>query len=160
MNDEINYDSFGDWAISKEMFDWILNNVPEGSVILELGSGEGTKELVKRYTVYSVEHDENWVGLEPKSNYIFAELVNGWYDNEVLKREIPKKYDLIIIDGPPGELRENITEHLSLFDGNTIIIVDDTNREIDNKITLEISKKFDKTITEITSEDKKFSILK
>ena len=49
MNEEINYESFGDWAISKEMFNWIVKNFPENSVILELGSGSGTKELVKKY---------------------------------------------------------------------------------------------------------------
>ena len=160
MNEEINYESFGGWAISKEMFEWIVENYPENSVILELGSGSGTKELVKKYKVYSVEHNEEWVGFEPKSNYIFSPLVNGWYDIKILKKRIPKEYDLLIIDGPPGILRENILKHLSLFKKNTVIIVDDTNRELDNKVSKKIAKKFKKGIIEICSDNKKFSIIK
>lgn len=160
MNEEINYESFGGWAISKEMFEWIINNIPEGSTILELGSGEGTKELVKRYKVYSVEHDEKWVGLEPKITYIFSPLVNDWYDIRILKKEIPQKYDLLIIDGPPGELRKNILKHLSLFKKNVTIIVDDTNRVVDNMVALKITNKFKKQIENFESGDKQFSIIR
>jgi len=160
MNEEINYESLGDWAISKEMFDWIVKNFPENSVILELGSGSGTKELVKKYKVYSVEHDETWVGFEPKSNYIFSPLVNGWYDTEILKKEIPQDYDLLLIDGPPGGLRKNIFKNLNLFKKDITIIIDDTNRKIDGDMSLKIATKFKKQIINLESENKKFSILK
>lgn len=160
MNEEINYESFGDWAISKEMFDWIVKNFPENSVILELGSGTGTKELVKKYKVYSVEHNETWIGFEPKSNYIFSPLVDGWYDKKILKKEIPQEYDLLIIDGPPGGLRKNILKHLRLFKKDITIIVDDTNRTIDNGIALKIATKFKKQMITIESGNKRFSILK
>lgn len=43
----------GGWAISEELFEWIKENVDEGSVILELGSGAGTGELAKDYTMFS-----------------------------------------------------------------------------------------------------------
>ena len=160
MNEEINYESFGGWAISKEMFDWIVKNFPENSVILELGSGTGTKELVKKYRVYSVEHDETWVGFEPKSNYIFSPLVTGWYDTEILKKEIPQDYDLLIVDGPPGDLRKNILKNLNFFKKDITIIIDDTNRKIDSDMALKIATNFKKQIINIESENKKFSILK
>jgi cellulose biosynthesis protein BcsQ len=160
MGVNINYDSFGGWSISKEMFNWINDNFPENSVILELGSGNGSIELVKKYKVYSVEHDEIWLNKSDEVNYIFAPLVDNWYDTKILKKNLPKKYDLLIIDGPPGWLRENIINHLYLFDKHVTIIVDDTNREIDSNMSKTIAEKFKKNIFEISSDDKKFSIIK
>ena len=43
MNSDIDYESFGGWAISKELFEWILKHIPKGSTILELGSGNRDK---------------------------------------------------------------------------------------------------------------------
>lgn len=156
----INYDSFGGWSISKELFDWILNNIPKGSTILELGSGDGTKELVKFYNVYSVEHDIEWVGLVPESTYIYAPLIDGWYDVEVLKDKLPITYDLLLIDGPIGKNRVNIIHHYEMFNKNVPIIIDDTNRENDKRMSLFLSEKFDKTITfSVDCNDKEFTIL-
>ena len=75
---------------------------PKNSTILELGSGTGTIELVKHYTVYSIEHQKQWVGEASRSNYIYAPLktyggVFNWYDNHYLNN-LPKDYDLLLID--------------------------------------------------------------
>lgn len=160
MNSDVNYESFGGWSISKELFDWILSNLSKGSTILELGSGSGTKELVKFYNVYSVEHDIKWVDLVPESTYIHAPLVDGWYDVEILKDKLPKEYDLLLIDGPIGESRINIINHYDMFNKNIPIIIDDTNRENDKNMSLFLSEKFDKRITfSIDCDDKTFTIL-
>ena len=50
------------WVIAPELYNWIRENIKDGSTILELGSGTGTIELCKHYTVYSVEHDKKWIG--------------------------------------------------------------------------------------------------
>lgn len=157
----VNYDSFGGWAISKELFDWILKTIPKGSTILELGSGNGTKELVKFYNVYSVEHDIEWVDLVPDSKYIHAPLIDGWYDVEILKTKLPTNYDLLLIDGPIGENRVNIINNYEIFKTDIPIIIDDTNRENDNNIAIFLSEKLNKKITSsINCEDKKtFTIL-
>lgn len=157
----VNYDSFGGWAISKELFDWIFKNIPKGSTILELGSGNGTKELVKFYNVYSVEHDIEWVDLVPDSKYIHAPLVDGWYDVEILKTELPTNYDLLLIDGPIGENRVNIINNYEMFKTDIPIIIDDTNRENDKNMSIFLSEKLNKNITSsIICEDKKtFTIL-
>lgn len=160
LNSIVNYESFGGWAISKELFDWILENIPTGSTILELGSGNGTKELVKFYNVYSVEHDIRWVDLVPKSNYIHAPLVDGWYDIEVLKEKLPISYDLLLIDGPIGENRVNIMRYYDMFNKNVPIIIDDTNRENDKNMSLFLLEKFNKQFTfTVECGDKKFTII-
>jgi len=160
MNSDVNYESFGGWAISKELFEWILENLPKGSTILELGSGNGTKELVKYYNVYSIEHDEKWLGLVPESNYIYAPLIDGWYDVEILKNELPIHYDLLLIDGPVGENRVNIINHYDMFKQNIPIIIDDTNRENDKNMSIFLSEKLNKTTTlSVGCEEKIFTIL-
>jgi len=50
--------------------------------------------------------------------------------------------------------------NLNLFDFNGLIIVDDTNRDIDEKISIELSRLYNKKIIKITSNDKEFTILK
>jgi hypothetical protein len=156
---KVNLDNLGGWSISVEMFKWILNNIPLNSTILELGSGTGTIELSKFYNVYTVEHDKKWLNVSNNTNYIFAPLVNNWYDTKVLKKELPKKYDLLIIDGPIQEKRLNIMKNLNLFDFSGLVIVDDTNRERDDKMSIDLSRKFNKKINKISSEDKQFTIL-
>ena len=147
------------WAIPREAFEWIYNNLPHGSTILELGSGNGTKELVKRYNVYSVEDDEKWVGLEPKSNYIYAPLVNDWYDTKILFNKLPKKYDLLIIDGPIREKRVNFIKHYTKFKTDIPIIIDDTHRERDKGLCEFLSKHLNKKIINIQSTKKMCSVL-
>jgi len=77
------------WSIDEVVYNWIINNIPAKSIILELGSGEATGLLSETYTMYSVEDKEIWVG-KYNSNYIYAPLVNGWYDVEILKKVFQK----------------------------------------------------------------------
>jgi len=116
---------YSDWMISKEVHEWIFNYLPKGSTILELGSGDGSAILGKRYKVYSVENDLKWINRHKKVGYIYAPLKNGWYD----LRAVPR-YDLLIVDGPKGSQSKVFFEkHLSLFDKSKPAIIDDTHRE-------------------------------
>ena len=65
----INKSNLNDCAISEEMYAWLEENLPKGSTILEFGSGTGTIELTKRYTVYSVEQSIEYVGVNNVSKY-------------------------------------------------------------------------------------------
>jgi hypothetical protein len=96
--------------------------------VVELGAGfVSTGVLSEHYKLYSVEHDNNYVGRFEKANYIFAPEVNGWYDVEVLKKSLPAKEDqkLILIDGLN---RMGILKHLDLFNPDALFIVHDTYR--------------------------------
>jgi hypothetical protein len=136
---------FGGWSIDKECYDKIIEILPEGKILLEFGSGRITNEFAKRYVVYSVEHDEEWVGVSSGSTYIHAPLkldnINPliyWYDVEKLKNQLPEKYDLILIDGPPASMslnrmtRQGFYRNLDLFNLNDVILVfDDVHRKTD-----------------------------
>lgn len=136
--------NFGGWAIDKELFDYIRTILPEGKTILELGSGWGSGELSKYYTVYSIEHDPAWVG-RYNTHYIYAPIKHGWYDIEVLKKELPQHYDLIIVDGPPGTIgRWHFSTYLTLFKATVPIIFDDVNRKPEHSLMTDVAKKLKK----------------
>lgn len=125
--------SFATWEISDELYDWIRTNVADGATILELGSGVGTSRLVENYHVYSVEHDIAWVGKEPRSTYIHAPIRDygtySWYDEDILKNALPKKYDALLVDGPPGFIgRMGVVEQWHLFSCRVPVIIDDCDR--------------------------------
>lgn len=126
------------WTLPNEAFALIQEKIPKGSIILELGSGAGTGILAEDYDVVSVEHDEEWLGIH-SSRYIHATIVpnptserfvqKGWYDSNTLSVQLPEDYDLLLIDGPTGDIgRAGILEHLSLFRADRPILLDDTDR--------------------------------
>lgn len=115
-------------------YDWIIENLEEGKTLLELGSGETTIKLCEKYEVYSVEHDEKFIGLAKKSNYIHAPIKSygkyRWYDIDKLEIIKTLKYDMILVDGPTGIIgRQGFLYNLNLFDISVPIIIDDTNRK-------------------------------
>ena len=155
---------FGGWSISQELFNWILENLPEGKTILELGSGSGTVELTHHYNVYSIEHNEKWVGRAEKSTYIHAPIVeyNGysWYDVEIVREQLPKEYDLILVDGPPGAIgRKGFLKNIHLFNTDVPIIIDDSNRREEAEMTGSLVNKLRKRAVHFYGAGKKFSVL-
>lgn len=153
--------NFGGWAIEEETFNWIRNNLKDGSTILELGSGNGTIELAKYYNVISIEHNEKYLNLCKNNTYIYAPLVDDFYDIQILKKNLPKNYDLLLIDGPPGQkgARLNFLKYLELFNLNVIIIIDDINREPELKLINELSKHLNKSYTEYQYKKKSIGII-
>ena len=160
-NKQFSINKILNWSIDKETYEWIKRNIRKGSTILELGSGGGTIDLAKDYKVYSVEHDKEWLNLSPNTKYIYAPIKNNWYDVDVLRKELPKKYDLIIVDGPPGYIgRKGFYENLKkLFDTKAIILVDDTNRGMEKQLIENISKKLRTKYVEYTTKNKKFAVI-
>ena len=127
--------------ISDECQEFIKKTIPLGSNIIELGSGFGTKELVKNYKVYSIEQNVDWIDHVPESNYIYAPLKGNWYDPDIIKSNIPSKYSAILIDGPQGEGRMGFMENLSLFSllNKVPIIIDDANRDEEKELLIALS---------------------
>jgi hypothetical protein len=125
------------WSMSEHVLKFIRNVLPKGSTILELGSGWSTGELAKDYTMISVEENEKFINLYP-STYIHCPVKNGWYDVDILRKNLPKDYDMLIVDGPvriPDELakmvniksqgRQGFVKNLDLFNPRVTWIIDD-----------------------------------
>ena len=142
---------FGGWAISKTLFDFIYNFLEPGSRIIEMGSGWGTGELAKNFEMYSIEHDSQFLNIY-NSNYISADIIEkfdndfpndtGWYNSDIIKKKLPKDYDLILVDGPPGVIgRSGFYRHLDLFRQDVPIILDDVNRKDELKLLKKVERK-------------------
>ncbi len=141
------------YSAGNELIEWVFKNIPFGSYLLELGSGDGTtKFLSGKYRLYSVEHDPDWIGIYP-ARYIYAPLKNGWYDSSVLQSSLPNHYSLLIVDGPPDKVdgqrigRLGLLNNMDLFDLSVHILVDDTNRKKEKLIS--------KILSEITGRKEK-----
>ena len=140
------------WMMPSEALEWIENNIPHGSCILEFGSGEGSSRLSKNFSLFSVEHDQEWIS-KYETNYIYAPIrphskssqLNsvGWYDVDEIYSKLPKNdFSLIIIDGPPKIIgRDGILEHLNILNLADIILIDDLHRTDEFNLSQEISKK-------------------
>ena len=152
--------NLNDWAISEEMFHWIKQEIPEGKTILEFGSGTGTIELTKYWNVYSVEQDPIWVGKAPDSNYIYAPLKGDWYDPDIVFSQIPKDYDIIIVDGPMGpNLRSGIDKYWDKLNTNVPLLFDDTHREQDKNHAIHVANLLNKEWVEVNGWQKNFIIV-
>jgi len=158
----INKDDFGGWAISIELFDWICENLPFDSVILELGSGVGTIALLEHYKVHSIEDSKRWLGFAKGADYIYAPLrsygTHVWYDADKLTNLPP--YDLLLIDGPANrEKRGGFLENRHLFNMDVRVIIDDTNWHEEMELAEKLSNLYNKKLTEYDGGKKNFIVL-
>jgi hypothetical protein len=132
-----------DASIGDALIQWLVENLPEKSTILELGSGEGTKRLLEYgWSVHSIEHDPMFCRVIPYHKYILAPLtphkpiqnypsLNEWYDREPLHEYNTQGnwYDLLLIDGPPSPNRVGLIKYWDLFNPNVPWVFDDLNRK-------------------------------
>ena len=154
----------GNWSIDYSLYQWIVDNVKDGKVILELGSGNATEYLSKKWKMISIEEDQDWID-KFDSNYIFAPIKNDWYDIDSIVNNLPKKVDVILIDGPAHGKRIGFFENLDIFLKlrPSILIFDDVERQNDfecyKKSLDRINSEF-VTETNIFSSSKKFAIIR
>mgnify|MGYP003140961508 CR=1 FL=1 len=159
---KINKD-FGGWSINENCYNYLIGNFNQGSTMLELGSGYGTKKLSEYFNMYSIENFIEFCGLYD-SHYIYAPIKlydneytkpnlpeqKGWYDLQYFTDwKLPKNYDLILVDGPNGGMfgRGGFLKHLDLFKSDVPIIFDDINREPERLLMEEVAKVMNKKIS-------------
>ena len=126
--------------------------------ILELGSGEGTKQLSKFYKMYSIEHDPAYLN-KHNSTYIKASLKEGFFD---LSNIAIPEYDLLIIDAPPayqGGKRSGFLRYVDKFDLTKPILVDDVHRDEEWNLMVELVSLTNRNAKIIDCKNKKFAII-
>jgi hypothetical protein len=132
--------------VDESLIIWIYNNIKHNSTVLEFGSGAGsTVALSKKYNVISIEDNINYINLY-NSKYIHANIVDDWYDIEIIKRELQNiEYSFILVDGPAGEgNRWEFYTNIALFNTNIPIVIDDINRNGERKLFNALSIKLKK----------------
>lgn len=133
---------WGGSGIELETFQYILDKIPEGSNVIELGSGFcSTKAFSLFYKVWSVDHCEDYLNLVKGVNYKFADNKGSnenWYDRKALVGFFPDKKTqaLIFIDGLH---RQGILDNLDLFNPDAMYIVHDTYREEEIQLTHDLA---------------------
>lgn len=128
-----------DWSISKELFDKVVEILPFGAKILELGGGKSTEILSKFYRLITVEEDSTYL-LDNLDNvsYVYSDNIiyksinfpndKSWYDVSILSEKLKGlTYDLVIVDGPKG-YRGGFYDNIDIFnlEETKYIIFDDT----------------------------------
>ena len=152
------------WMMPEDAFRWIEENIKENATILEFGSGDGSQRLSKRYDLWSVEHDEAWVG-KTQSNYIHAEIISnpwsdrlgevGWYNPNFLD-SIPSSVELIIVDGPVGTIgRGGILHVLNRLPKFKYLLVDDTDRNVERNLSEKMCEMLNLQLTRIETSQLK-----
>jgi hypothetical protein len=135
------------WKLGQVASKWIEENFQPASRILEFGSGSGTYERAQKYDVTAIEHDEDFLSSDYrcihasiKANEISSKYdETGWYDPKKISLINQEKFDLIIIDGPPGAIgRKGILHFPWIFQLADIILVDDTHRESEGHLSEKI----------------------
>lgn len=152
--------AFGGASVSRMLFDYIRSILPEGATMLELGSGWTSGEFARYYNLFSIEHNPEWVG-KYDSNYIYAPIKKNWFDVDILKAKLPEHYDLILVDGPPGNIgRYGFFLNIKLFNTNVPLIFDDVNRPAEYKLLIDVAKYLNRPY-QIFEDDakKKFGVI-
>ena len=130
--------NWGGSGIEQIVFGFILGSTKLGSNVIELGSGfTSTYALRSFYKLYSVDHNKEYQNKVDDVKYIYAPIVNDWYNVDILKKKLPQKSSLVLIDGCN---RLGILEHLDLFDKNTKYLIHDTYREKEIELGRKLSK--------------------
>lgn len=124
--------NWGVWSIEEVLFDWLKSNLKSGETLVEIGSGEASLPLSKIYKLYSIEENIDWVN-KFHDNYIYAPIVDSWYDPIKVEKSLPDEIDAVLIDGPAHGERILFLNHIKLFlDRKTkLLIFDDVNRRED-----------------------------
>jgi len=145
-------------SINENCIDLIKRLLPDGGTILEFGSGEGTTWLSDAgYKMYSVENQSEWMDVYPEhTTYINCDIKyydsdypapknifeqTGWYNPDDLFPNLPKEYDLILVDGPGSRWgRGGFYKHIDKFNTDVAMIFDDINRTQDSDVMEYVSE--------------------
>jgi len=122
---------FDTTCLSPVVFDFIRSILPDGSTMVEIGSGYMSHRFAEYYEVYSIEDDEKWIcrcSLCLPIHYIYAPRKNNFYDEDAIRSGLPEKYDFLLWDGPwLDKIRPEFLKHLHLFNLDIPIVIDDIN---------------------------------
>jgi hypothetical protein len=129
---------FDDWTIPRALWEELRRLLRPGMATLECGSGLSTRLFDAagcRHT--ALEHDP--ARRAPSESVVLATLAGDppWYDWTPSRR-----YDLILIDGPPRDAggRWGILRVLdAMVHDRTVIVLDDTNRAAESRLAEEIA---------------------
>lgn len=153
--------------VPESLFYRLKRLIPPGKTAntIEFGSGVTTllfDELSRKHT--AIEHSKVWYDkVKPhlkNTDYILSDIEKTWYS----WRPTGEKYDVILIDGPPGQdstyERSGCVYFLEdMMSDNCSIVVDDTNREKENALAKHIQELYSLQGQTFNDNGRKYTIL-
>lgn len=115
--------------LAEDMFNTIRLYLPKGATLLECGSGNTTAMLAEYYNVWSIEHNDAYVGkYNSRYRYIKCGISGAFYNMEELAPHLTMQYDALLIDGPDTDRRMiDFLNCYELFDPKVHWFIDDYN---------------------------------
>lgn len=133
MAESCDFSDFDGWNLPPESIAWLIQNLPSGSRILELGAGKSTRELTRFFSVTAIEENPDYTRYEGV-HYVLAPFKDGWYDSSIVCPILADNcFDAVIIDGPFAGLsrigcRLRLLRFFHMLRGTPHLIVDDIER--------------------------------
>ena len=145
---------YGGISVNEAAVEFIKTILEKGKTILELGSGGGsTVGLGDIYKLYSVENQPEWFDIYSeyttyincRTKYYDDEYTapnipkqKGWYHPDDIFPNLPKKYDLILIDGPGCRPygRGGFLKHIEKFNTYIPMVFDDIHTDDKSKLLM------------------------
>lgn len=146
-------------SIEDQLLSFIEHIVQKNQTILEFGSGMGTDKLLRNFKVISIEHDKTFaVSRGEDHQCFFCPIVSdAWYDPQQVAKAMQNQIALVLVDGPPQDMRKGILSHLDLFtDLKAPVIFDDVNRPLDRETMMAFCKALKYEYTIMDGELKQF----
>lgn len=143
MNDII----WGGSGIEQCLYEYVINTFKKKSTMIEFGSGlVSTKVFSDYFNLFSIDDNVKYIN-KFNCNYILASIKDGWYDADIVFKNIPKVYDVVFIDGPSGTNNRNgILEHVDKFSVDATYIFHDTYRHAEKELCKKFADKIGKKI--------------
>jgi len=116
--------------MDRKVLDYLkMTHGPEAT-FLEFGGGAGSLDLHAAFYGFTVEHDYRWYDWLTRKGIqtIYAPLDNGFY---MLTKKLQRRVQLaeiVVIDGPPGRLRENAHRIQQFIKPGATVVYDDSHR--------------------------------
>ena len=152
------------FMLPQRAIDVVVERLSEGATIVEMGSGDGTLALLQRgFNVVSVEHDPDWASIHPGTCILTsiepcasseAHGEAGWYVLDENDNRFPPKFELLLVDGPPGWIgRSGLLGHEWLINRATNILIDDTDRMAEEQLAAQVQSMTNGSIEHIHADE-------
>jgi len=127
---------------------------------VEFGSGDiSTPFLNNFYDLICIEENQDWMNKYSGVKYIYASIIDGWFEHNTVRRCIPNDYDFIIVDAPCDvNWRANISMFWSIFKRKKPIIIH-AEYDVDVLACKQLSEKLNKKYEFITTDNCHFCVI-
>ena len=142
------------------MLKFIRYHFKHNKKCIEFGSGDiSTPFLNKFYDVSCIEENQEWMHKYSNVKYIYASIIDGWFEHNTVRRCIGSNYDFIVIDAPSDvNWRANLPVFSNIFTRNKTIFIH-AEYDVDVLACKQLSEKLKKKYQFLTINNCHFCVI-